>query len=93
MASSKLLLHVGCANRYCEGFVNSDMRTEWKGKPHKLDLVMDMTEPWPYDDESVDGIVGMHVFQQLDWRGPVAGLHLFRCLYWGRAENIAARFR
>lgn len=65
------LLHVGCANRYTDGFINSDMRTEWKGKKFKLDLVMDLSKPWPYDDASVDGIVGMHVFQQLDWRGLV----------------------
>jgi len=62
------LLHVGCANRYYEGFINSDFRTEWKGKSHKLDRVMDLGKPWPYEDASVDGIVGMHVFQQLAWR-------------------------
>lgn len=62
------LLHVGCANRYYKGFINSDMRTEWKGKPFKLDLVMPLGEPWPYEDDSIDGIIGMHVFQQLSWR-------------------------
>lgn len=63
-----VLLHVGAANVYAEGFINSDKMTEWKGKKHKLDLVMPLGEPWPYEDESVDGIVGMHVFQQLSWR-------------------------
>jgi len=63
-----VLLHVGCANLYYEGFINSDFRTEWKGKPFKLDEVMDLGKPWPYKDKSVDGIVGMHVFQQLTWR-------------------------
>jgi predicted SAM-dependent methyltransferase len=29
---------------------------------------MDLGKPWPYDDDSIDGIVGMHVFQQLPWR-------------------------
>jgi len=62
------LLHVGCANRYYEGFINSDMRSSWKRKPHKLDIVMNLGDPWPYEDESIDGIVGMHVFQQLTWR-------------------------
>lgn len=42
--------------------------TEWKGKKHTLDVVMPLGEPWPYENESVDGIVGMHVFQQLTWR-------------------------
>ena len=63
-----MILHVGCANRYYEGFVNSDKFEVWKGKKRKLDLVMDLGKPWPYEDESVDGIVGMHVFQQLTWR-------------------------
>ena len=63
-----MILHVGCANRYYEGFVNSDKVEVWKGKKRKLDLVMDLGKPWPYKDESVDGIVGMHVFQQLTWR-------------------------
>lgn len=64
----KILLHVGCANRYYDGFINSDKRTEWDGKAYRLDLVMPLGEPWPYEDDSVDGIVGMHVFQQLSWR-------------------------
>lgn len=62
------LLHVGCADKYFDGFINSDMRTHWKGSKHKLDEVMDMSQPWPYEDNSIDGIVGMHVFQQLYWR-------------------------
>ena len=63
-----MILHVGCANRYYEGFVNSDKVEVWKGKKRKLDLVMDLGKSWPYKDESVDGIVGMHVFQQHTWR-------------------------
>lgn len=62
------LLHVGCANQYYDGFINSDKMTGWRGKKYKLDLVMPLEEPWPYEDESIDGIVGMHVFQQLTWR-------------------------
>lgn len=62
------LLHLGCANRYYEGFINSDLRRNWKGKENKIDLQMDISEPWPYEDESIDGIVSMHVLQQLSWR-------------------------
>jgi ubiquinone/menaquinone biosynthesis C-methylase UbiE len=83
------LLHVGCANRYYEGFINSDMRAEWKGKAHKLDLQMNLGEPWPYEDESVDGIVGMHVFQQLYWRNLlVAFREAYRVLKPGRALRM-----
>ena len=68
------LLHIGCANRYYPGFINSDMRTEWKGKKNKLDLVMDISKPWPYENDSIDGIVSMHVLQQLYWRELIFGL-------------------
>lgn len=64
----KTFLHVGSGGLYYEGFINSDMRSEWRGKKHKLDAIMPLSEPWPYEDNSVDGIVGMHVFQQLTWR-------------------------
>lgn len=64
----KKLLHVGAANRYYEGFINSDKMTHWKGRKYKLDAVMPLGEPWPYKNKSIDGIVGMHVFQQLSWR-------------------------
>lgn len=67
-------LHIGCANLYYQGFINSDSRTSWKGKPHKLDKVMDISLPWPYENESVDGIVSMHVLQQLTWRELIAAL-------------------
>jgi predicted SAM-dependent methyltransferase len=69
-----MYLHIGCANRYFDGFINSDMRTEWKGVSHKLDLVMDISKPWPYKDNSVDGIVSMHVLQQLYWRDLIVAL-------------------
>lgn len=64
----KKLLHVGAANRYYEGFENSDKMTEWKGKDYKLDCVMELGNAWDMKGESVDGIIGMHVFQQLPWR-------------------------
>lgn len=62
------ILHVGAANRYYEGYINCDKMKEWKGKKYKLDEVFDLSDAWPHDDESVDGIVGMAVFQQLHWR-------------------------
>ena len=67
----KKLLHVGCANRYYEGFINSDITDTIKGKKNKVDVIFDLGEPWPFENESIDGIVGMHTFQQLHWRGLV----------------------
>ncbi len=68
------LLHVGCASKYLEGFINSDMRDEWKGKKHKLDEIFDIGKKWPHESDSVDGIVGMAIFQQLYWRDLVVAL-------------------
>lgn len=65
---SKLLLHIGCGNRYYEGFVNSDKDAVWPdGSFKKVDAIMDIAKPWPYTDESVDGIISMVVFQCLNW--------------------------
>src|SRR3990167_7423640 len=50
------LLHVGCGNRRIAGFINTDKKQ------------MDITQPWPYDNESVDGIVSMQVLQCLTWK-------------------------
>jgi ubiquinone/menaquinone biosynthesis C-methylase UbiE len=53
---NKVLLHIGCGNCRVDGFINTDKAE------------MDISKPWPYEDESVDGIVSMQVFQQLCWR-------------------------
>ena len=65
---SKVLLHIGCGNRYHRGFINSDKDVVFPdSNSKKLDTVMDITKPWPYENESVDGIVSMVVFQCLNW--------------------------
>ena len=64
-----ILLHVGCGGIRFPGFINSDIHTATpRNHPYKVDQVMDLSKTWPYADETVDGIVGMHVFQQLTWR-------------------------
>jgi len=64
----KTLLHLGSGGLYYDGFINSDKTLVWKGKKRKLDLIMDAGQIWPYKDKSVDGIVSMHMAQQLSWR-------------------------
>jgi len=63
-----MILHIGCENKYYEGMINSDVVIDERKKPRKLDMVMDVSKPWPYKDNSVDGIISMHVLQQLVWR-------------------------
>jgi ubiquinone/menaquinone biosynthesis C-methylase UbiE len=57
-----MILHIGCGKRKHEGFVNTDKEE------------MDISKPWPYEDESVDGIISMQVFQQLTWRELIIAL-------------------
>lgn len=59
----KTLLHIGCGNQRHQGFINTD-KTE-----------MDISKPWPYANESVDGIVSMQVLQQLAWRDLIFALN------------------
>ena len=73
----KVLLHVGCANRVYKGFINSDKK-DWGVQGSSI---MDISQPWPYEDESIDGIGSMHVMQQLTWRELVfAFMEAFRVL-------------
>jgi len=82
---TKILLHVGCANRIYEGFINSDMK-DWGVKGSEM---MDISKPWPHEDESVDGIVSMHVIQQLTWRELVVAFReAFRVLKKGGVMRI-----
>lgn len=73
---SLTLFHIGCGGDYHEGFVNIDRATiSPRGKKVKVDVVMELGEKWPYDEsEFVDGIVSMHVLQQLHWRDLVVCL-------------------
>lgn len=64
---NKVLLHIGAGNDYKEGFINSDKINYFGRRKYKLDLIMDLSKPWPYKDESVDGIVSMHVFPHMTW--------------------------
>jgi predicted SAM-dependent methyltransferase len=59
----KIFLHIGCGDRRIEGFINSD-----KNPVSNLDKKMDIRYTWPYRDNTVDGIVGISVFQCLTWR-------------------------
>lgn len=54
MKASKFL-HIGCGPYKHKGFINTDKE-------------MDITKPWPHENRSVDGIISMHVLQELTWR-------------------------
>jgi len=69
MKNNKTLLHVGCGGKYYKELINTDhTNIGLRGNTYKIDQRMNLANTWPYDDDSVDGIVGMGVFQQLHWR-------------------------
>ena len=63
------LLHIGAGNRIYDGFINTDRELRGDCK-----IAMDISKPWPYPNNSIDGIVSMHVLQQLHWRDLVFAL-------------------
>ena len=65
-----VLFNIGSGGDYHEDFVNIDRSLiSPSGKRVKLDLIFELGEKWPYEEsEFVDGIVSMHVLQQLSWR-------------------------
>lgn len=51
-------LHIGCGRHHLEGWINIDIR-EIKG----VDVVCDITQGLPFEEESVDLIFSEHVFE------------------------------
>lgn len=49
------ILHIGCGPFTIDEYINTDMD-------------MDITKPWPPNDNSMDAVVSQHVFQELVWR-------------------------
>lgn len=84
------LLHVGCGGKYYDGFINCDMTdTTKRGRKYKVDKLFRLEDPWPFENESVDGIVGMGVFQQLYWRELIRAFkEAYRVLRAGGALRI-----
>lgn len=60
--TDKILLHIGCGPHRFPGFQNSE-REE-----------LDITQPWPHGDSTVDGITSSHVLIEIPWRPLVVAL-------------------
>lgn len=54
-------LHLGCDTRQRDGWHNVDMNPDVDP-----DEVADISEPWPWPDESVRYVLAEHVFEHLD---------------------------
>ena len=57
---SKARLHLGAGKTHMDGFVNCDL---YPGEG--IDTVFDLMKPWPFEDNSCDGIYASHVLEHL----------------------------
>ena len=65
-------LHIGCGPNYKDGWVNTDVlipRLPWSkpaGTEAVQDFPLDLTQPLPFPDESLDAIYGEHVIEHIE---------------------------
>jgi hypothetical protein len=81
MSADKLRLHLGCGMRRKEGYVNVD-RIEY---PH-VDVVTDLRDKWPWEDNSVDEVLMEHTFEHFY---PMERVHIINEMY--RVMRVGAK--
>mgnify|MGYP006079335473 FL=1 len=55
-------LNLGCGLTHKEGYVNIDNQ-----EYVKPDLIMDLTQPWKFEDNSIDAIRAAHIMEHFDY--------------------------
>lgn len=76
-------LNIGCGTTRKEGYVNVDI-----SHAVKPDVVLDVTKPWPWDDESISEVDAVHVLEHLhDLNGFM--VEAYRCMAPGAEMHIA----
>lgn len=58
------LLNAGCGTHYANGWVNVDI---WEGESTKPDVRVNPGEPYPFEDNSFDGVYLGHVLEHIRW--------------------------
>lgn len=62
-------LNLGCGDKILDGFVNVDLAENWSGR--SPDVVADITQRLPFNDNSIDEIHAYHVLEHIDrWKVP-----------------------
>lgn len=61
-------LNLGCGDKILPGYVNVDVVESRRG--FKPDVVCDLNDLWPFDDNTVDEILSVHVVEHF-WRWEV----------------------
>lgn len=73
---TKTKLHIGCGTNYFEGWINIDNNSD--NNISKLDLNIDLRNPLPFRDDSVDFIYNEHFLEHLTVAEGVKALIEFR---------------
>lgn len=62
----KKRLHLGCGTNLIKGWINIDNNFDNNIDLKKLDLNWDLTQPMPYEDNSIDAVFHEHFIEHLD---------------------------
>lgn len=74
--SKKTKLHIGCGTNYFDGWINIDNNSD--NNIFKLDLNLDLRNPLPFRDNSVDYIFNEHFLEHLTVQEGLKALIEFR---------------
>ena len=86
--SGPVKLHVGCGKNYFEGWVNIDNNSD--NNISRLDIIMDLRDPLPFPDNSVDYLYNEHFLEHLSLNEGLAAIReFFRVLKPGGVMRIA----
>ena len=74
--NSKIKLHIGCGTQYKDGWINIDNNSD--NNISKLDMNLDLRNPLPFKDNSVDYIYNEHFLEHLSVQEGLRALMDFR---------------
>ena len=57
-------LHLGCGRNYLDGWINTDIDS----KRYKLDQRLDITENFPFENNTISYIFSEHVIEHISYK-------------------------
>lgn len=75
-STKKTKLHIGCGKNYFDGWINIDNNSD--NNIQKLDMNLDLRNPLPFRDDSVDYIFNEHFLEHLTVQDGLKALMEFR---------------
>lgn len=64
LGENKMKINIGCGWECKEGWINVDNTTKWQAKDYPITF-MDVTKPWPYDDNTFDYAISEHMIEHV----------------------------